>query len=51
MENKTVPPVVHHESMDNRTEWVNPAIVDYHIEEVTRLTFAGIGSDGVSLYS
>ena len=47
MENKTVPPTVHHELKDKRAEWITPAIVDYDIEEVTRLDFAGPGTDGI----
>lgn len=50
MENKTVLPTVHHELKDKRTEWITPAIVDYDIEEATRVTLAGSGSDG-GIYS
>ena len=46
MENKTVPPTVHYELKDKRTEWITPAIADYDIEEATRATVAGIGGDG-----
>lgn len=52
MENKIVPPAVHHESMDNRSEWITPAIVDYDIEETTRALVAGNPHfDGVTAYS
>lgn len=46
MENKTVPPAVHHESLDKRAEWITPAIVDYDIEEATRNNFPSPGGDG-----
>lgn len=52
MENKTVPPTVHHESMDSRAEWTTPAIVDYDIEEATRTTtLNALANDGTAGYS
>ena len=47
MEDKTVLPTIHPESQGNRAEWITPAIVDYDIEEVTRASFAGAGTDGI----
>ena len=52
MENKTVPPTVHHAPKDERAEWITPAIVDYDIEEATRSAFAGAEGDGTfNMYS
>lgn len=51
MENKTVPPAVNRESMDNRAEWTTPAIVDYDIEEATRGFLSTSTVDGLNFYS
>lgn len=52
MENKTVPPIVHHAPKDERAEWITPTIVDYDIEEAIHSSHTNpLANDGTSGYS